>query len=223
MYQRLHLVRSRAGVSQTELSQDTGVSQSVISKIERGVMQNPASEKLLALADYLGVSVKEFVDDNADPDNPKSPAEIVSPSVHFPNKTDLPLIGLFDETTACSWSEKPITINKKGIGEVMTQRPPWLTGDRDAYAVRQRGDEMSPRYKPNEILYVTPDTCPTPGDDVVVHIKTEGKTLAVVRELVTIGEGTVKLRQHNPSKTQTLNSADVVEIHPICGSRRIKD
>ena len=43
MYQRLHKVRSDRGVSQTDLAEATGVSQSVISKIERGALRSPGS------------------------------------------------------------------------------------------------------------------------------------------------------------------------------------
>ena len=225
MYQRLHKVRSDRGVSQTDLAEATGVSQSVISKIERGALRSPGSGKLEALAEYLECSVADFIDD------PKRQAEPTAVSVGQPHDlsqlaADLPLLGLItDGVSDTRYSNNPIQLSQIMLTEVMTKRPPFLTGLNKSYAVRQVGDEMVPRYKQNEILYIAPEVEPSPGDDVMVVIeKTEDShRYGFVRELVASENGSVTVRQHNPSREQKISKKEIEGLHLVIGSRRRLD
>lgn len=225
MYQRLHKVRSDRGVSQTDLAEATGVSQSVISKIERGALRSPGSGKLEALAQHLDCSVADFIDD------PKRPTQATAVVVEQPHDlsqlaADLPLLGLItDGVSDTRYSNIPIQLSQTMLGEVMTKRPPFLNGLNQAYSVRQVGDEMIPRYKQNEILYIAPEVEPSPGDDVMVVIeKTEGSCrYGFVRELIASENGSVTVRQHNPSRDQKISKKDIEDLHLVIGSRRRLD
>src|SRR5690606_4766614 len=48
--------RKRAGVTQKELAEQVGVDHSYISKIERGIYDPPARDKVLAIANILGIT-----------------------------------------------------------------------------------------------------------------------------------------------------------------------
>tara|TARA_B100001093_G_scaffold513122_1_gene584388 strand:- start:252 stop:929 length:678 start_codon:yes stop_codon:yes gene_type:complete len=225
MYQRLHKVRSDRGVSQTDLAEATGVSQSVISKIERGALRSPGSGKLEALAQHLGCSVGDFIDD------PKRPDQATAVSVGQPHDlsqlaADLPLLGLItDGGSDTRYSNISIQLSQTMLTEVMIKRPPFLNRLNQAYAVRQVGDEMIPRYKQNEILYIAPEVEPSPGDDVMVVIeKTEDShRYGFVRELVACENGSVTVRQHNPSREQKISKKDIEDLHLVIGSRRRLD
>ena len=224
MYQRLHKVRSDKGISQTDLSNQTGVSQSVISKIERGALKSPGYEKLEALAAYLECSVADFIDD------PKRSVEGTAEVISQPQKVtmvaDLPLLGLItDKVFDNRFTTSPIQLSQLMLTEVMTKRPPFLEGLNKSYAVRQLGDEMSPRYRQNEILYITPEIEPTAGDDVmiVVDASDENQRYGFVRELVSSENGHVLVRQHSPVKDQKISKHEIAEMHLVFGSRRRLD
>jgi|TARA_R100000482_G_scaffold124401_2_gene77103 transcriptional regulator with XRE-family HTH domain len=224
LYQRLHKVRSDKGISQTDLSNETGVSQSVISKIERGALKSPGYEKLEALAAYLDCSVADFIDD------PKRPADATAQVISQPQKVtmvaDLPLLGLItDKVFDNRFTNSPIQLSQLMLTEVMTKRPPFLEGLNQSYAVRQLGDEMSPRYRQNEILYVAPEVEPVAGDDVMllVDASDENQRYGFVRELVSCENGHFLVRQHNPAKEQKISKHEIAEMHLVIGSRRRLD
>jgi transcriptional regulator with XRE-family HTH domain len=56
----LREARKRRGLTQEELEARSGVSQAVISSIERGIVQDPASSTVLKLADALDVDPRVF-------------------------------------------------------------------------------------------------------------------------------------------------------------------
>ena len=225
MYQRLHKVRSDQGISQTDLANATGVSQSVISKIERGAMKSPGYEKLEALAAYLDCSVADFIDD------PKRSEEPTAKMIGQPYQmsqlvADLPLLGLItDRVFDNRFTNSPIQLSQLMLSEVMTKRPPVLEGLTQSYAVRQLGEEMEPRYKQNEILYIAPEVDPVPGDDVMIVIdhQDESYRYGFVRQLVSTDNGTVTVRQHNPDKQQQISKHDIANLHLVIGSRRRLD
>ena len=59
---QLARVRIAADVSQTQLSERSGVSLTTLQRIERGVIANPGIRQLVAIAAILGCTVDELVD-----------------------------------------------------------------------------------------------------------------------------------------------------------------
>lgn len=53
----------------------------------------------------------------------------------------------------------------------------YWTKDPEAYALRVRGDSMSPRYRSREFIVVTPSVEAQPGNDVMVKLKDGRKML----------------------------------------------
>lgn len=92
----------------------------------------------------------------------------------------------------------------------LTYRPLELLNVRDAYAVYVHGDSMSPRYRPGEMLYVDPVRPVSPGDDVIVQLKT-GQ--GFIKELVRRTGRAVICRQHNPASEVEYPSEQVRSIH----------
>ena len=60
MFTRIYDVRTRLKVKQDELAKLSGVSQSQISKYEKGEVTNPSFDKLVRIAEALGVTVDDL-------------------------------------------------------------------------------------------------------------------------------------------------------------------
>ena len=61
---RVKDIREKKGMSQTELSEKAGITRTTIWKLETGENEVTTSKTLLAIAEALGVSVKDlFFDD----------------------------------------------------------------------------------------------------------------------------------------------------------------
>jgi transcriptional regulator with XRE-family HTH domain len=59
---RLRALRASAGLTQQELAGKAGLSMSVVTQIERGVIPDPRISTLRALAQALNITVGELVD-----------------------------------------------------------------------------------------------------------------------------------------------------------------
>lgn len=60
MLTRLKKIRKYRGITQGELAKDLHISQTSVSKYERGLSE-PDIEMLIALADYFGISIDELI------------------------------------------------------------------------------------------------------------------------------------------------------------------
>jgi len=89
------------------------------------------------------------------------------------------------------------------------------TTDRNAYALRVRGDSMHPRYRAGEYIVVEPNIEPQPGEDVVVICR-DGRKL-----LKTLGwtrDGSVSLLSiNNGHAPVTLDLEEVERMHTVAG------
>jgi transcriptional regulator with XRE-family HTH domain len=68
---RLAQVRVNADVSQTQLSERSGVSLTTLQRIERGEITNPGIRSLVAIAEALGCTVDELIDPSWRPSAPQ--------------------------------------------------------------------------------------------------------------------------------------------------------
>lgn len=95
---------------------------------------------------------------------------------------------------------------------------PFATKDKSAYAVRVKGDSMQPRYRPNEILVITPAAPLAPGEDVVIRTKSGRK---MVKRLLAKHATEVELISINDAyKPITLSVEEIETIEIVAGSVR---
>lgn len=89
------------------------------------------------------------------------------------------------------------------------------TTDRNAYALRVRGDSMHPRYRAGEYIVVEPSIEPQPGEDVVVICR-DGRKL--LKTLAWTRGGSVSLLSiNNGHAPVTLDLADIERMHTVAG------
>ena len=66
MYTKIYDIRTKFRVSQPELAKRSGVSQSQISKYEKGEIAKPSHDKLIRIAEALNCSVDDITDEFGD-------------------------------------------------------------------------------------------------------------------------------------------------------------
>jgi phage repressor protein C with HTH and peptisase S24 domain len=109
-------------------------------------------------------------------------------------------------------------------GEIdRVRRPPGLTHAKNVYALYVRGDSMSPRYRPGELIFVSPDRPAGAGDDVVVQTRNHpGAPLeSWLKEYVRSDGSTVHTRQLNPPGAVDFRADQVVAVHRVLTMREM--
>lgn len=96
-------------------------------------------------------------------------------------------------------------------------RPPGLMGVESAYALRTRNESMSPRYLPNEILYVNPEQKAKPGDHVIIHVRLhEGHDAETwVKRFDAMTDEDLLVYQYNPAAQMTFKRQYIEYVHRV--------
>jgi phage repressor protein C with HTH and peptisase S24 domain len=163
-------------------------------KFARG-LQVPVREFSPRLADELAAA-------GADPDS--APALMTHMRI-----AGVPVVGTVQAGDDGFWAELDYPV---GHGEGHIRYP---TNDKDAYAVRVKGDSMRPRIKPGEFVVVEPRHPCKPGDEVVVKTR-NGRSM--VKVLASSRNGMVELLSINDDhKPITLDIADIELMHHVAG------
>lgn len=93
----------------------------------------------------------------------------------------------------------------------------WPTSDAAAYALRCVGEAIAPRVRHGEFIVLEPGADPIAGDEVLVRHK-DGRV--IVRELVAIRDGMVKLLSINDGKSILISMDEIDAIHFVAGIAR---
>jgi transcriptional regulator with XRE-family HTH domain len=140
---RLRTLRRSRGLSQIDLAEKAGLSQSYLSRLEQGVLANPSSSVLERLADALGVHVALLY---GQPDGAENGKRLEGISV----------------------SGEVNVANGSG-GEVRTVNSDMLVLPESLTAYRIREEGLVPGAGPGAHLLVVPSESPADGDLVVIR------------------------------------------------------
>tara|TARA_R110002012_G_scaffold227428_1_gene399588 strand:+ start:126 stop:725 length:600 start_codon:yes stop_codon:yes gene_type:complete len=122
---------------------------------------------------------------------------------------DLPVLG-----AARGGSDAVFFDNGKIVEHI--QRPEFLIGAPDSYAVYMTGDSMEPRYLASELLFVNPARIITRGCFVVIQKTNEE---ALVKRFVSQCDAAITVEQYNPEERFKIPRSEVAAIHRIVGSK----
>lgn len=112
-----------------------------------------------------------------------------------------PQPGLFWETDGSLKSE---------VEDRLTR--PRDVNDPRAYGVTVRGDSMMPRFKPGDVLVVSPNIAAADGDEVYVQLLSGERLIKVARKVV----GGWWLESYNPAhETRPVRRSEIGAMHPI--------
>ena len=126
-----------------------------------------------------------------------------------PGGKDLPVLG------AARGGADALFLDNGKVAEHI-ERPAFLIGAPDAYAVYMTGDSMEPRYLPSELLFINPAR-PIPRGCFVVVQKTNAA--ALVKRGVSQCGPAITVEQFNPEERFKIPRFEMVAVHRIVGSK----
>ena len=213
MFTRIYDVRTKLKVKQDELAKLSGVSQSQISKYEKGEVTNPSFDKLVRLAEALGVTVDDLKTKTDDQDF--SPIRQTTSAVFVPFYQGKTKVRELDNAFAAR-----LGFNR--LAHQQIRKPSFLEYSDTAYALTVYGDHMQPRYKEGDIIYADPQLIVQEEDNVVVSFKVDGAFVGVVREVLSINENTVSFKDLKSGESKTFKLTDLYAVHVVVGSQNYR-
>jgi transcriptional regulator with XRE-family HTH domain len=213
MFTRIYDVRTLLKIKQDELSRLTGVSQSQISKYEKGEVVNPSFDKLVKIAEALGVTVDDLKT-KQDGIGEEQPIRQTTSSVFVPLYAGRATLSKLDT--------EAVRLGFNRVANQQIRKPTFLEYSDTAYACVNYGQAMYPRYNDGDIMYVDPTIAPQKGDDVVVAFRcSDGVSYCgVVREFVSQDETKLHIRAVGNDYSATLDRSDIHSVSVIVGSQK---
>lgn len=195
--ERIRELRERAGFKQQgKFAEALGLPQSQVSDWETGRYKKLELDNLSRIANIVGVSLFELVNgvEGYEPiaralgrstTGAAQPQGQEAEEVEFDvtegyKRDDIPVVaeGEASPQPNLFWDEDGL---KSDVEDRISR--PFDVRDPRAYGVRVRGDSMSPRYKPGEVLVVSPSSDVEDGDEVYVALLTGERLLKTARRM----------------------------------------
>jgi phage repressor protein C with HTH and peptisase S24 domain len=224
MENRIKELRRARGLTLQKLAKKAGTTNQQISRLERGE-RRLTTDWMERLAGALGCSpvsligafeevgpsryaLRGLASDNGEDAAPYHSEDIGLPGFPFTaGPKDLPVLGV-------AAGGEDAWFDTNGQANEYIERPPMLSGVSDAYAIYVIGDSMSPALREGHLVHVHPHKRATPGCEVVVQLA-DGRGL--IKELVRRDNRKIVLRQHNPVKELSFDTAQISAVHRIVG------
>jgi phage repressor protein C with HTH and peptisase S24 domain len=106
-----------------------------------------------------------------------------------------------------------------GIVESFVERPWFLLGQSNAYAVYVNDASMEPVLRHGQLAYVSPTVPPTPGDDVIVQLS-DGQGL--IKRLARRTTKHLILEQFNPARRLDIPVDSVRSVHLVVAVLKVR-
>ena len=195
--ERIIARRAELGISQAELARRVGVSQPMITGIEKGRVQD--SKYVLEIAAALDLPPAEI-----------DPRYGGQQTVHQPIEIEplgsIPVFKLLSGVDGSVILTDPISYS---------HRPPNLVHVRSAYALLIDNEEMSPEFEPGDVLFVNPHLPTLPGYSYVFsHQRTAG--LALIRRLHDFKQNLYLVEAWSEKKKNNLHFGLDASVWLIC-------
>jgi phage repressor protein C with HTH and peptisase S24 domain len=194
-------------VTVKQIADECGIEVQAVYQWLSGETKNPKAMYLIPAAKLIGV----HFDWLARGRGPKilEPVNNVEPDEIGLTESQIPVVGTAQLGDEGYWTELQYPT---GHGEGFVRYP---TRDKNAYALRVKGDSMRPRIKPGEFVVVEPNHPVAPGDEVLVTT-TDGRSM--VKVLGSNRAGMVELLSINDDhRPITLEQRQVEKMHYVGG------
>lgn len=176
-------LKTRKPMKQTEIATHAGMTQAYYSKIESGKIRSPSEDLVKGIAAAFRTTVADLCENLArrGPEKEKQETTKKALEPYFNSPRVIPFY-----KTPC---------NVKGFqyedGVLIDDTdycvpPPKIMNAPSSFAVEVPTDSMFPRYSRGDTVYVDPDISPYYGDDVVVRLFYENKTIILIRHFVDV-------------------------------------
>jgi len=184
-----------SGRTQAELARYLGLTAPQINKTLKGRRKIQASEADL-IREFFGAAPPPQVSAMRPSQVQLVDSNVTSPLRSEPSRS-LPIYGSVSVGGRQLTMKKPVDY---------ARRPRRLDGRDDVFALYVDDELMSPVFEPGELIALESARPPAPGDNVVVHLKSDETLL---RRLVAIDASKIQLRQHNPPDSLDIARADI--------------
>lgn len=177
-------LREKKGWRQSTLALRAGVSQSLISRLEKGQVLAPRLNHLERIAGALGTSVEDLKTGSVKIGSTKKRKEesthhdLVPESIQFRQETKIPLFG---QKIPLSGGYSAV-LHDYNTAKLILE-PPILQGAKSCFAIQMVDDSMMPRYRRGDTLFVNPNINAMFDDDVVIELCYGLKSIMLVREV----------------------------------------
>ena len=221
MHTSIYKMRTKLRITQPELAERTGISQSQISKYEKGEITRPSYEKLVRIAEALRCTVEDITDR-------ESPSEVKSVFQAFTDKNAaiyIPLFGNERQSMNTDFQHGDGFIIRPGGSPNQTKKPSFLDYSDTAYAVTTYSDAMEPRYQAGDVVFVDPKLDAQQRDDVVLTFQVGDKLIGMIRECVEVNESSIKvkdLKVNSGKPTVSFHKSDLYGVHVIVGTQKYR-
>lgn len=202
LQKNLNYLMSKHRTNDTQLAQRIDVPQPTIFRIRTGETKNPRVDTLQTIADFFHVSVEALRSiDLSAAEFSAQPTPISQPF------KQVPVVGHVKGGDNGYLEELGYPA---GDGDGHVEYP---ARDKNAYALRVKGDSMRPRIRSGEFVIVEPNHQPSPGDDVVVSTL-DGRRL--LKEFLFERNGDVTLGSINQEIGPiTIARTDITKFHYV--------
>jgi len=203
----LRAVLEKTGLTPTELARKVGVSQTTITRPLHDVNHK------YALSLQTLWSIEEAFKVPLPPELRRGtgkPVEAV-PTGQGPAVRDLKLLGQGAGNNGMGVELRD------HLATSYVERPWFLLGRPDAYAIYVYDSSMSPAFEHGHLVYVDPTRPVSAGDDVVIQTDQDR---AFIKRLVRRTASEVACKQFNPAKTVRFKPENIKAIHKIIASLR---
>jgi len=229
--ERIRELREKAGFkAQGDFAEALGQPQSQVSDWERDRYKKIEVDNLSRIATVVGVSLIELVTDvegyealarvlgSAVPTTRAGDeAEEINDDISTGYKRDdIPIIAEGDASP-----QPNLLWNEEGLNSDVADRisRPYDVRDPRAYGVRVRGDSMIPRYKPGEVLVVSPNTAVEDGDEVYVALLSGERLLKIARKAA---GGWILESENRAYPARFVKRNEIGTMHPILWIRQAR-
>jgi phage repressor protein C with HTH and peptisase S24 domain len=206
------------GLDLTNLARRAGVSSTTLTRFHNdpNYTNSLSARTLKKLSDATGVPLP--------PDLGGAPSNVMShvatPASGAFNATPIPPAGRRDlPVVGHARGGKEGYFFDNGIVESFVERPWFLLGQSNAYAVYVNESSMEPVLRHGQLAYVSPTVPPTPGDDVIVQL-TDGQGL--IKRLVRRTTKHLILEQFNPAKRLDIPIDSVRSVHLVVAVLKVR-
>lgn len=173
--------RTKGTIKQTEIASHAGMTQAYYSKIENGKIRSPEERFVRGIAAAFSTTVADLCENlplrGSKKDELDKTKKGLEPYFNTPRvipyyKTQCNVKGFgYDDGVLCDNTDFCVPT-------------PRILNSPSAFAVDVPTDSMFPRYSMGDTVYVDPDISPFLGDDVVVRLFYENKTIILIRNYV---------------------------------------
>lgn len=206
------LVRE-TGLDLTNLARRAGVSSTTLTRFHNdpGYTNSLSARTLKKLSDATGVPLPANLG-GAPGSMTGAQGGLNGLAVPQPGPRDLPVVGHVRGGQQGYFFDN-------GLVQSYAERPWFLLGQSNAYAVYVNDGSMEPAMRHGQLVYVSPAVPPTPGDDVVIQL-TDGQGL--IKRLLRRTARYLIVEQFNPEKRIEIPVGTVRSVHLVVAVLKVR-